>query len=181
MCKKMMLVLLLGLLAVPVGMVSAEDFVTRESGANILFRQTDGEIVWTSTEGLGGTPTLILVGPDGNVYISTSNNQDCRVWDGATGEYLGENITNIGHRLYGICFGPDVDGDGIEDLYIFGGAAAVVKSFTSSSGYTDQGSWEATVTTGAWAGDFGPDVTGAVVYDGFHSLHRSVAPLDWEA
>ncbi|MFC1764362.1 discoidin domain-containing protein [Planctomycetota bacterium] len=162
MCKKLIYVTLLfslGLVAIPAGVVSAEDFVTRESGANILFRQTDGQVVWTSTEGLDGTPTLILVGPDGNVYISTSNNQDCKRWNGETGEYLGMNIENIGHRLYGICFGPDVDGDGVEDLYTFGGAAAVVNSYTSSSDYTEQGSWEATVDGGAWVGDFGPDLT----------------------
>ncbi|MCF7974970.1 MAG: discoidin domain-containing protein [Phycisphaerae bacterium] len=170
MCKKLMtisLLALVGLAVVPVDMACAEDFVAREEGANILFRQTDGQVVWTSTEGLDGTPTLIQVGPDGNVYISTSNNQDCKRWDGATGEYLGMNIENIGHRLYGICFGSDIDGDGIEDLYTFGGAAAVVNSYTSSSDYTEQGSWVATVTTGAWAGDFGPDVNG----DGVQELY----------
>jgi len=164
MLKKLIYVTLLFALA---GIATAEDFVTRETGENILFRQTDGQVVWTQTEGLGGTPTLILVGPDGNVYISTSNNQDCRKFDGKTGEYLGDNISNIGHRLYGICFGPDIDDDGIEDLYTFGGAAAVVNSYTSASGYTEQGSWEASVTGGAWVGDFGPDITG----DGVQELY----------
>lgn len=162
------------MLVLMVGVVCAEDFVVKNSNGNTIERWKDGELVWTSTSNVSGI-ALMDIGPDGNVYASTSNNQDTRVWDGATGEYLGLAPENVGHRLYGICFGPDIDADGIKDQYIFGGDNQGVKSFTSSSGYTEQGSWEVTIdtittvenATGAWIGNWGPDVTG----DGFPELY----------
>ena len=168
MCKKLIyvtLLFLLGLMAIPVGVVSAEDIVAVDAATGTLFRQTDGQVVWSTTTSVSGV-TLLDIGPDGNVYASTSNNKDFRKWDGQTGEFLGDILT-IGNRLYDTCFGPDVDGDGIEDMYTFEGAGAVVNSYTSSSGYTEQGSFTATVDGGAWVGDFGPDITG----DGVKELY----------
>ena len=156
------LVLMVGLVSV----VCAEDIVAINQNGTVMFRQTDGQVVWTTTEGVSGV-SLLDVGPDGNVYAATSNNQDFRKWDGQTGEFLGNIIDNIGTRLFDTCFGPDIDGDGIEDMYTFQGAAAVVNSYTSSSGYSEQGSFTANVTGGAWVGDFGPDVTG----DGVQELY----------
>ena len=171
MCKKLIyvtLLFLLGLVATPAGVVCAEDFVTvNQNGPDgwYMFRQTDGEVDWSTTEGVSGL-SLMRVGPDGNVYSATSNVKQLKVWDGQTGDYLGVSF-QISNRLYDICFGPDIDGDGIEDLYTFEGAGAVVNSYTSSSGYTEQGSFTASVEGGAWVGDFGPDITG----DGVQELY----------
>jgi len=171
MCKKLIyvtLLFLLGLVAIPAGVVCAEDFVTvNQNGPDgwVMFRQTDGQVVWSTTDGVSGL-SLMRVGPDGNVYSATSNVKQLKVWDGETGDYLGA-LWSIGNRLYDICFGPDIDGDGIEDLYTFEGAAGLVNSYTSSSGYTEQGSFTASVEGGAWVGDFGPDVTS----DGVQELY----------
>ena len=157
-------------------MVCAEDFVTIQteghvSGNATMERWTDGQLVWSSTTNVGGV-VMLAVGPDGNVYGSTSLGDNARVWDGGDGTYLGTVIDESqvpgGEivRVYGIQFGPDVDGDGIEDLYSFEGGSATsnfVHSWTSSSGYTELGSYTVEnkcTYDGAWAGDFGPDVSG---------------------
>ena len=108
-----------------VNLACADDFVTNNSNGNFLQRWTDGKMVWSTTENVSGV-ALLDIGPDGNVYGSTSLGDNVRVWNGGTGAYLGTVIVegNIApgyeiSRVYGIKFGPDVDGDGIEDLYSF--------------------------------------------------------------
>ena len=150
------------MLVILAGSVFAADFVVCNNSDDHVRRYTEtGELIWETPTGFG-LQLGLRIGPDGKVYVGGWTSDVIGVFDPETGVKEGNILSGTIDRVARFCFGPDVDGDGIKDIYTAEGAGGMVRSWTSSSGYMSVGSYDASGVTadGAWALDFGPDVTG---------------------
>ena len=90
----------------------ADLLVTNNDSHQILrYDDTTGAFlgVFASGGGLVG-PAGMVIGPDGNVYVSSETTNSIKRFDGTTGAYIDDFISPLsgGLRLpYGLEFGPD--------------------------------------------------------------------------
>jgi len=121
-----------GIWSIPI--LSNEDIAELE--ITVTVSPSPGQPMGTGTfisnfvpEGSGGlsNPTDIVFGPDHNgdgvkdLYISSSSNDNILVYNGQSGESLGTFVSAGSGGLKianGLIFGPDRNGDGIEELYV---------------------------------------------------------------
>ncbi len=103
---------------------AAYDVVTVDIGNSQVTRMdVDGNIVWQKP--LGNSYVDSAVGPDGNIYAADNTNKRVMfvgAWSGELYTYYTDGL-----RCVALAFGPDYNGDGVDDLYVAGeGRLAVV-------------------------------------------------------
>ena len=92
--------------------------------------------------GSGGldSPSSHSFGPDGNLYVASLAGDSILRFDGTTGDYIDDFVPTGEGGLdrptgAGLIFGPDVTGDGVQDLYVSSsGNTNAVLLFDGSTG-----------------------------------------------
>jgi len=83
--------------------------------------------------GLNG-PFGVAIGPDGNVYVSSSITGDIRRYNGLTGAFMGI-FAVVGLNVpCDLTFGTDQNGDGVQELYVADQANGNVVLFNGATG-----------------------------------------------
>ncbi len=122
-------------------------YITSAESDNVLrFDGLTGAFIdaFVST-GSGGLndPTAAVFGPDGNLYVASGAHSDfynsILRYDGATGAFIDVFVPagSAGLTLAptaGVIFGPDVDSDGILDLYVSNGEVDEVLVYSGTNG-----------------------------------------------
>ncbi len=122
---------------------------------------SDGSVIWQNTEHTTLSYNL-EIGPDGNIYLGGWTSDRVFVFDALTGFRSQVAIDSSIDRVSDITFGPDIDGDGVPDLYTATLLSKRIGVWTSSSGYSSGSVFSDpnSISVNANALAFGPDLYG---------------------
>lgn len=114
------------------------DFIANESSQDnrvLRFKSGTGafvgEFVGRGNGELSG-PAGIAFGADGNLYVASRNNNQVLRYNGTTGAFA--KRLDIPVDPAGVAFGPDANGDGVQELYVAGANTDSIVRYDGDTG-----------------------------------------------